>query len=246
MTWRERLLALWMAAKRWFGGHNERDRRIIVGVIAAGLLSIFYIVVFEPIRDHRVAVASDINDGVDRLERSQRLLGALDGLQTERDDLKSRLKAVRRRILPGGSGTLGAAAIQERANELAATHGVTIRTSQVMREEPADPYRKVSVRLTLAGELGAVTRMMAGLEYDHELTVPFMELSRRGAAARSKGPKNLSATLEIAGFITSDAGVAAEVQEASDELVGPPLPPEGNDFVGPQRSAAVPPHGEAV
>jgi hypothetical protein len=121
-----------------------------------------------------------------------------------------------------------------------------------MREEPADPYRKVAVRLTLSGDLGSVAQMMAGLEHGRQLNVPFMEISRRGASARSTGPRNLSATVVVAGFIASDAGVAAEVAgaeaeaEAADAFVGPPPPGAGEDdgFVGPPRRSSA--TGEAT
>jgi type II secretory pathway component PulM len=247
MTWTERLAGLWPPAKAWYDGHSTRDRRVVGAVLAAIVLSLVYVVVVEPIRDWRRAVADEIEEGLERLERSQRLVAALDDLRAEHDDLKAQLGRARKRLLPGGSGTLGAAALQERANDLAATHGVIVRTAQVMREEPADPYRKVAVRLTLSGELGPVALLLAGLEYGGELSVPFMEISRRGASARSTGPRTLSSTVEVAGFIASDAGVAAEVAGAeaaavaAAELVGP-LPPgarERDDFVGPPPPASV-------
>jgi type II secretory pathway component PulM len=241
MIWTERLAALRAPLKAWYDGHSTRDRRIVAGVLAAIVLSLLYVVVVEPIRDWRHAVADEIEEGLERLDRSQRLVAALDDLRAERDELKARLGSARKRLLPGGSGTLGAAALQERANDFAASHGVTVRTAQVMREEPADPYRKVAVRLTLSGELGSVASMLSGIEYERQLNVPFMEISRRGASSRSTGPRNLSATVEVAGFIASDASVAAEVAgaeaDAAAELVGP-LPPEageGDDFVGPPR-----------
>jgi len=254
MSWRERLAALWEPAKAWYEKHSPRDRRIIGGVLAAIALSLVYVIVVEPIRDWRAAVAEEIDEGMERLERSQRLVAALDDLRAERDELKARLGRARKRLLPGGSGTLGAAALQERANEFAATHGVTVRTTQVMREEPADPYRKLAVRLTLSGELGGVASMLAGIEYGRELNVSFMEISRRGASARSIGPRNLSATVEVAGFIATDAGVAAEVAgaqaeaeaEAEEDLVGPPLPAveDQDGFVGPTRQRR--PGGQAT
>jgi hypothetical protein len=68
--------------------------------------------------------------------------------------------------------------------------------------------------------------MLAGLEYDHPFTVPFMELSRRGALVAPNAPRTLTATVEVAGFVSSgDAGGEGEVVEVDDEFVGPPWPP---------------------
>jgi type II secretory pathway component PulM len=237
VTWRERLEAAWTPVRRWYEGHSERDRLIIVGIAVAAMLSVLYVGVVVPLGDRRAQVAQDIEKGLTRIDHAQRLVSSLQTLEAKRADLRARLKVARRRLLPGDSDTLGAAALQERANALATEHGVTVRTTQVLRSEAADPYRKVSVRLTLSGPLRGLAAMLAGLEYDHELVIPFLELSRRGGVARSTGPTNISATLEVAGFVSGDEEGAQDV-DGADELPGPPLPPEGGrDFIGPPQPA---------
>src|SRR4030095_16287306 len=104
-------------------------------------------------RDHRPSVAEEIAEGHDRLEQAERFVGALDALRTERDDLKQKLTQERSRLLPGTTGAIGAAALQERVNTVAGARGITVQSTQVMREEDAPPFRKVAVRLTLSGEL---------------------------------------------------------------------------------------------
>lgn len=239
MTWREQLDAAWRPVKRWYDGHGERDRRIIAGVGIVTVLALLYVGVVVPLRDRRQRVAQEIEQGLTRIEHAERLVASLSTLEAERAELRARLKTARRRLLPGGSETLGAAALQERANALATQHGVTVRTTQVLRSEPADPYRKVAVRLTLSGTLQGIAAMLAGLEFEHELTIPFIELSRRGAAVRSDQPTSISATMEVAGFVSGDDEGVPE-GELGDELPGPQLPPEGvpEDLVGPPRPAA--------
>lgn len=225
MTWRERLDAAWTPIKRWYDGHAERDRRIIAGVAFVTALSLLYVGVAVPLRERRQRVAQEIEQGLTRIEHAERLVASLPELEAERVELRARLKTARGRLLPGGSETLGAAALQERANALATEHGVTVRTTQVLRSEPAEPYRKVSVRLTLSGSLQGIAAMLAGLEFKHELMIPFLELSRRGASARSDQPTSISATMEVAGFVSGDEEGAQEA-DPGEELPGPPLPPE--------------------
>ena len=117
---KERLQALWGNARAWYAGHSQRDQRIILGVIAATILSLVYVMIIVPIRDFRQNVADEIAEGQNQLERSARLIAALDSLRAERENLKKRLTQARTRLLPGTSGTLGAAALQERANAIAA------------------------------------------------------------------------------------------------------------------------------
>jgi hypothetical protein len=67
--------------------------------------------------------------------------------------------------------------------------------------------------------------MLAGLEYGNHFTVPFMELSRRGALVGANTQRTLTATVEVAGFVSS--GGEAEVV-VDDGFVGPPWPPADN------------------
>src|SRR5262249_58496911 len=102
----------------------------------------------------------------------------------------------------------------ERTSSLAAEKGITVQSRQVMKEEAIDPYRKVSVRLTLSGELKPFAELLSGLEYDQQLAIPFVEANRRGAVPGAKGPRTIQATVEVTGFVLGeeakgDEGAAA-------------------------------------
>lgn len=205
--------------RRWYQSHGERDRRIILGVAVAVGLSLIYLAGVEPIIDYRRSVAEEIAEGHDRLEQAERFVGALDSLRTERDDLKQRLDQARARLLPGSTGAIGAAALQERVNAVAGARGITVQSTQVMREEDVPPFKKVSVRLTLSGELKQFAGFLADLEYGQQaLRVPFMEVSRRGAAVAGRGPRALSVNVEVSGYILA---------RAEPEPAPEPAPPEG-------------------
>jgi hypothetical protein len=151
-----------------------------------------------------------------------RFLAAADSLRAERLDLGKRLTLAKKRLLPGGSGTLGAAALQERTNALAAEKGITIQSTQVMREEPADPFRKVAVRLTLSGEIKPLAELLSGLEYGQQLAIPFLEVTRRGAVAGAKGPRTLQATVEVSGYVSAEEkGHGKEADAGEGEGEGP-------------------------
>jgi len=216
--------ALLAALQRWYAAHSARDRRILVAVAAAVVLSLAYVAVVEPLRRYRRRVAEEVAEGFEQLERAARFRGAGDTLRAERDELKQRLEQAKQRLLPGGSGALGAAALQERANALAADKGITVQSTQVMREEAVDPFRKVTVRLTMSGELRPFSDFMSGLEYGpQQLAIPFLELSRRGAVAGAKGPRTLSATVEVSGYLLgAEQAKNAEVEPAEGEGEGAP------------------------
>jgi len=215
------LRAAWTAIRRWYDGHSTRDRRIVLSLVGVVVLSIVYVAVIDPLRAHRRGVAEEIAEGQDQLERAARFLGALDSLRTERNEVRGRLDQAKQRLLPGNSGTLGAAALQERVNTLASEKGISVQSTQVLKEEMAEPFRKVGVRLVLSGEIRPFADFLAGLEYgQQQLFLPFVEVNRRGAVAGAKGPRTLSATVEVSGYLLS----IAEPEEKAA--------PEGSDVEG--------------
>jgi len=240
------LRALWAFARSWYAEHSARDRRIVAGVGVAVALSLVYVGAVEPLRAYRRRVAEEISEGHDRLERAARFVAAVDTLRAERAELKKRLAQAQSRLLPGDSGTLAAAALQERANTLASEKGVSVLSTQVMREEAADPFRKVAVRLTLSAELKPFADLVSGLEYGpQQLTVPFVEVSRRGAIPGAKGPRLLSATVEVSGYLLSK-DKAKEVEVETEPAPAAEAAPGAAEPPAPGAPEAVPGAAEAV
>ena len=212
---RARLQALWSGIRHWYAGHSRRDQRIILGVLTLAGICLVYLYGIVPLREYRQRVSDEISEGQEKLVRSARVLGSADSLRAERGELEKRLKQTRSRLLPGRGGTLGAAALQERTNSLAAEKGITVQSTQVMKEEAVDPYRKVSVRLTLSGELKPFAELLSGLEYDQQLAVPFVEANRRGAVPGAKGPRTIQATVEVTGFVLGEEAKEAKGEEGA-------------------------------
>jgi len=231
--------------RRWYQSHGERDRRIMLGVAIAVGLSLVYLVVVEPIVDYRRSVAEEIAEGHDRLEQAERFVGALDSLRTERDDLKQKLDQARTRLLPGASGAIGAAALQERVNTVAGTRGITVQSTQVMREEDVPPFKKVAVRLTLSGELKQFAGFLSDLEYGPQaLRVPFVEVSRRGAAVAGRGPRALSVNTEVSGYLLARAEPEPAAEPAAPTEGGENPPAEGAETAPPEGREAGPAEGK--
>jgi Tfp pilus assembly protein PilO len=233
------LRQLWTSVQRWYAAHSQRDRYILLSVAVAAGLSLVYIGLVEPLVHYRRGVAEEIAEGQEQLERGARFLAAADTVRAERDDLRQRLDQAKQRLLPGGSGTLGAAALQEQANSIAADKGIAVQSTQVMKEEVAEPFRKVAIRLTLSGELKPFADFVAGLEYGpQQLTIPFVEVSRRGAVPGVKGPRTLSATVEVSGYLLGqEAPKGAEAEPAESE-------PEVSTGTGEQEAAPQTPRAD--
>lgn len=236
-----RLKAFGLSVWRWYASRPVFPDRWIYG--GTGVMVVVFLVggyVVQPLLASRRKLAETILDEHDDLERNQRFLAREDALRSERDELKKKLDQAKSRLLPGDSGTLATAALQERTNGLAAEKGISVQSTQVMKEEVAEPFRKVAVRLTLSGELKPLADLLASLENGpQQLTIPFIEISRRGATPGAKGPRTLSATVEVSGYLqpverakpkdsetpeNGDGAPAGEASGGTDEKA-PPEPP---------------------
>jgi len=111
----------------------------------------------------------------------------------------------------------------------------------VMKEEPIEPFRKIALRLTLSGELKPFAELLSGLEYGpQQLTIPFVELSRRGAVAGAKGPRTLQATIEVSGYLQGEQAAKAEPEPAEGEGEAPAGTLEGEGGAGAPAAEAPP------
>ena len=88
---------------------------------------------------------------------------------------------------PGDTPTLAAANLQNTLHSLAGEKGVEIQSTQVMRDDAVGDFRRIAVRITVTGDLKQVADFLAGVEHGPtRVLIPFLEISRRGAALRGK------------------------------------------------------------
>jgi Tfp pilus assembly protein PilO len=257
---RARLQVFWAGLQVWYAGHSVRDQRVILSVLTFAALSVVYLWGWLPLRDYRQSLADEVTEGQEQLKRSVRIVRSADSLRAERESLEKKLAQARQRLLPGRGATLGAAALQERANALAAEKGITVQSTQVMKDEALDPYRKVAIRLTLSGELRPFAELVSALEFGQQLSIPFVEVNRRGVAPGAKGPRTLSATMEVSGFVLAEdakvdegggvEGAPEAAAAAAGDGTAPPqgTPPQGapSPTTGPGAPAASPPNAPAA
>jgi general secretion pathway protein M len=191
MSWRER----W--ARR-----SARERRLIVaaGVILVLLLARQTILV--PFLAYRENLRDEIEAHRAWLENASLYVTRAEEVTRQRDLLEQRLKQVHAQLVPGDTPDLAAASLQNTLHGLADETGIEIRSTQVMRNEAVDGFRRVSVRVTVAGELRALADFLARLEYNPQrVSITFFEASKRGAVLRGQNARALSATIEVSAFL---------------------------------------------
>jgi Tfp pilus assembly protein PilO len=123
--------------------------------------------------------------------------------------LRQRMKASQERFVPGETPALAASRLQERLQHIASTSGLEVLSTVALRDEAVGDFRKTTVQMTLRGDLPAIAKFVAGVEYDDWLlTVASLEV--RGAYSLRmvqqpgqgavKAPP-LTVTLEVGGVM---------------------------------------------
>jgi hypothetical protein len=167
-----------------------------------------YVGVVEPILDYRKDVAAQIDsDSREAREVERSSSRRRTRSRPSATTLKKRLAQAKTRLSARGHRHARRRALQERTNSLAQEKGISVQSTQVMKEDEADPFKKVSVRLTLSGELNRSPSSSRG-RVRAAARDPFIEISRRGAVAGAKGPRTLSVTVEVSGFVQGGAAAS--------------------------------------
>jgi type II secretory pathway component PulM len=191
MTWRERWAAF-----------SPRERRLIGA--AGGVLGLFlvHLLVISPFLAYRQDLQDEIAAHREKIENGKAYLARTADITRQREQLQKLYQQVHNQLVPGDTPTLAAANLQNILHGLASEKGVEIQSTQVMRDDAVGEFRRIAVRITVTGDLKPVAEFLAGVEHGPtRVLIPFLEISRRGAALRGKAARALSATIEVTAFL---------------------------------------------
>jgi len=213
MNWRE----------RW-ARFSARERRLIGA--AGGVLGLFlvHLLVISPFLSYRQDLQDEIVGHRERIENGKAYLARTADITRQREQPQKLYQQVHAQLVPGDTPTLAAANLQNTLHSLAGEKGVEIQSTQVMRDDAVGDFRRIAVRITVTGDLKQVADFLASVEHGPtRVLIPFLEISRRGAALRGKTARALSATIEVTAFLQG----AAPTAEGAPAQAGPGQAPAG-------------------
>jgi hypothetical protein len=203
--------------ERW-AAFSARERYLIIGAIVA---TIIVVVRYSPVSGLGGLSAGGEDDQwvqVRKIENYNKILARSDAVDAEAAALKARFDHAQSRLIVGATPTQAGAELQGRLSSMAADAGLNVLSSQILKDEEVQTFRRVGVRLTLSGELEGVARMLAAIENsDVDLAVTLLEINRKlGATRRPTTPipgraptpvtqSPLTATMEVKTFMRQEA-----------------------------------------
>lgn len=151
------------------------------------------------------------------LENRRMLLPRLKAAAEELPGLRARVEQLRaaagtRKVtLEGASDAIAAAALQSRIEELAASVGATIGSTESLPAEARAGYRRIGLRYVLSGPYETLVKFLAKLD---SATPPLVidNLHLHGVLRRPGTPAagGLDAGLDVYGYRDSDKSVSAK------------------------------------
>ena len=193
--------------------------RLLAGLACGALLlvALRYGVV-APYLAYTTQLEARIERDVQRLAKMQRQRDRAAAVQQRMRRLEKQFAAAYDQLVPGDTPALAAARLQERVQTFAARSGLTLVTTQVMRDKSLGSLRTTRVQMTFRGDTPAVADFLAQVEYeDWLLAVSRLDIGtsqRRRRRRRQAVRPPLTITLEVEGIMRESAQGGAALQVA--------------------------------
>ena len=183
---------------------SGRRGRILAVTVVLVVLAGLYLVVAAPLLELYAERAAVLAKGQTLLPRLHAAADELPGLRAQVEQLRA-AAGTRKLTLEGASDAIAAAALQSRIEELAASVGATIGSTESLPAESRSDYRKIGLRYVLSGPYATLVRLLAKLE---AATPPLVidNLHIHGVLRRPGTPAatGLDAGLDVYGYRDSD------------------------------------------
>jgi len=150
---------------------------------------------------------------VRKIESYQKILSRTKAAEQRRDQLEARYKAAQQRLIKGATPTQVGAELQGRISSMAADSGLQVLSSQILKAEEYQGFRRVGVRLTLSGKLSGLSDLLSAIEVGpSDLAVTLLEINRKLGASRRPTPARASTTA-VSAPLTATMEVKTIMQE---------------------------------
>ncbi len=201
---------------------RPRERRLLVlaGVLVIGVVGYVYAV--EPLLETHAATRELVVARQGLLVRQERLVARADAYGRELETLRTEIGQHRARLLTGDKAPVAASEIQKLVKTTAQEAGIEVRSERILATVERGGYAEVPVEVTLSGPVRGLTTFLHRLE-DAPILLALTDLKVRAPATGAQ--RDLSATLQLSGFIPIQSGAPAPAGSSTPVRPATPTPP---------------------
>ena len=186
-----------------------RERFLVSIVLLLFVVTVLFHGIVRPYRAYTKRIEEQILQQSEAITKMVRVRDRAPQAEQQVAQLRQRMQATQERFVPGETPALAASRLQERLQHIASTSGLDVLSTVALRDEAVGDFRKTTVQMTLRGDLPAIAKFVAGVEYDDWL-LTLASLEVRGAYSLRmvqqpgqgavKAPP-LTVTLEVGGVM---------------------------------------------
>jgi Tfp pilus assembly protein PilO len=181
-----------------------------------------YVYVVEPLLEMHAATGELVVARRALLARQERLLARTDANERELATLRAEIDQHRAHLLAGDKAPVAASELQRLVKTTAQEAGIDVRSERILATVDRGGYAEVPVEVTLSGPVRSLTAFLYRLE-----SVPILltvtDLKVRAPATGTQ--RDLSATLQLSGFIPALPGAATPAGAGAPSRPTLPAPP---------------------
>ncbi len=200
--------------ERW-AAFSPRERYLI---LAAVVVAIVAIVRFAPLPSLSMISFGGEDDRwvqLQKIKNYQKVVARADAAKSRGQQLEARYAAAQGRLIAGETPTQVGAELQGRLSSMSADAGLNVLSSQILREEAHEGFRRVGVRLTLSGTLDGVTKLLSAVESGpSDLAVTLLEINRKLGASRRPSTRSSSSAPAVTSPLTATMEVKTYMRES--------------------------------
>jgi len=172
-------------AERW-AAFSPRERYLLIGAGVTALVVTLYYSPLSSIGDLSAGGGEDERwVQLQKIENYQKILGRGEAAESRGEALGARYEQNQERLIEGATPTQVGAELQGRISTMSSDSGLNVLSSQILKEDEVEGFRRIGVRLTLSGTLQGVTRLLSSIETGSTaLVVTHLEINRKLGASR--------------------------------------------------------------
>jgi type II secretion system (T2SS) protein M len=198
----QRIMQLWQRLA-W------RERFLAGIVLLLFAVTVLFHGVVRPYRAYTAGLEEQIAQQSELIAKMVRVRDRAPQAEQQVTQLRQRMQASQKRFVPGDTPALAASRLQEHLQQIARTSGLDVLSTVSLRDETMGDFRKTTVQMTLRGDLPAIAKFVAGVEYDEWLLMVSslevrgaysLRVARQPDQGAAKAPP-LTVTFEVGGVM---------------------------------------------
>ncbi len=183
---------------------SKRERYLILAAVTVALAVAGRYAPFVPMISSEEQGPDATWVRMQKVKNFHRIIGRSDAVMARTRAIEARYKAAGKRLIEGVTPTQVGAELQGRLSQMAGDAGLNVLSSQILKPEDVEEFRRVGVRMTLSGELDGMARMVSSVESDRkDLAVTLLEINRKLGASRRPTPTRASSSKPPAAPLTA-------------------------------------------